>query len=142
MVSQVTIKESYLPIGRAKHSEEEKVFQIYSDMGSNDLLLCDIKLGIDRDQVIIPAHFQRADLIQSIWEHFKSTAEDPMTYLVQGLATDLDTLARFVLYYPLYERGEKLLQQQGVGALARPEEMFFSGVSREGYNGPRFRRIG
>jgi len=33
------------------------------------------------------------------------------------------------------------MKEQGAGCLARPEEMFFSDVERDGYKGPRFRRI-
>ena len=123
----------------AKHTEQERRYILSNHDG--DFLLRDINLTNQRI-VIIPPHFQRPEITITLWEHFKSTIEQPMTYLVRGLAVDVDRLERFVLYFPLYEQGRKLLQQQEVDFLVRPEEMFFSGVCRDGYNGPRFRRIG
>ena len=138
---EILIKEFYLPAGRAKHTEQEKVFQIYSDIRNNDLLLCDLQMEIDRECIIIPAHFQKPELTNTIWEHFKSAPKHLMMYLVHGLGIDLDHLERFVLYSPRYESGQQQMWNEGVTCLVRPEEMFFSEVIRDGYKGPRFRRI-
>lgn len=141
-VPEILIKDFYLPEGRAKHSERDKIFQIYSDTRNGDLLLCGLRVEIDRELVIIPAHFQRADLTNTVWEHFKSTAEHPMTYLVHGLGVSLDSFERYVLYSPQYESGQKLLWEQWADCLARPEGMFFSQIERDGYKGLRFKMIG
>lgn len=132
-VSRILIKESI-----AKHSELERRYVISNHKG--DYLLRDINLTNQRI-IVIPPYFQRADLTNTFWEHFKSTPEHRMTYLVRGLAVDVDRWERLVLYFPLYESGRRLLHQQEVDFLVRPEEMFFSGVERDGYKGPRFRQI-
>ena len=122
----------------AKHTEQERRYIISNHGG--DFLLRDITLTNQRIVIITP-RFQRPEITNTLWEHFKSTVERPMNYLVRGLAVDVDRLERFVLYFPLYEQGRKLLQEQDVDFLARPEEMFFSGVARDGYKGPRFRQL-
>lgn len=139
----ITIKELYPVVHIAKHTENQQRFVVYSDTRNNNLLLRDVLLAVDDQRTsIIPVSFQAPDLISTIWEHFKSTPEQPMTYEVHGLGVDLDNLKqKYVLYFPLYERGQQLMKEQGASCLARPEEMFFSDVERDGYKGPRFRRI-
>ncbi len=141
-VPEILLTELYLPVHRAKHSEEGRKFDVYVNSKTHDLLLVDIFL-FDRQLMIVPAHFQRDDLTNTFWEHFKSTSEHPMTYLVHGLGIDLEDLEqKYVIYSPQYESGKQSMKEQRVTCLARPEEMFFSGVNRDGYSGPRFRRIG
>jgi len=132
--STILIKE-YI----AKHSERERRYLISNHDGN--YLLRDVNLTNQRIMVI-PPRFQRPEITNTFWEHFKSASEQRMTYLVRGLAVDVDRWERLVLYFPLYEHGRQLLREQEADFLVRPEEMFFSGVSRDGYNGPRFRRIG
>ncbi|GEM_PF-4224655 len=125
----------------AKHTEEERQFVVhhYKD---GDFLLRDIFLPNDQRIFVISTRLQLPNITNTTWEHFKSTPEQPMTYVVHGLGIDLIDAKEYVLYSPQYQGGQKLMLEQQVDCLARPREMFFSGVSRDGYNGPRFRRIG
>ena len=106
------------------------------------MLLRDVLLAVDDRFTIVPVSFQASELTNTVWGHFKSTSEHQMIYQVHGLGVDLDDLRqKYVLYSPLYERGQQLLREQGASCLARQEEMFFSEVERGEYKGPRFRRI-
>ena len=137
----ILLKEP-LPLLFAKHTEEDLRFQVYP-YRTGDLLLCDIYSEHQGEKVmVIPPRILHLELANTIWEHFKSTSEHPMTYEVLGLGIDLDSSERYVLYSPQYEEGRKMLREQGVSCLARPEEMFFSEVERDEYKGPRFRKIG
>ncbi|MEK6940197.1 MAG: DUF1653 domain-containing protein [Nanoarchaeota archaeon] len=157
LVPEVLIGDLYRPIGRAKHTEEERIIQMYYNNKTGDILLQDVLIdgllprrwaGADKqrntvlDTIFIPPPFQKTELLLTRWENFKSTSEHPMTYIMHGIGVDINRLERFVLYSPRYESGQQLLREQGVKCLARPEEMFFSDVERDGYKGPRFRRIG
>lgn len=136
----VLITQLYTPIHLAKHSEQEdKKFIVYDYNG--DFLLRDQKLDLERKIITIPPRFQQPEITNTIWEHFKSTTKEPMTYQVYGLGMDLDRFERFVLYVPLYQNGQKRLEVEGANCLARPEKMFFSEVERDGYKGKRFRQI-
>jgi len=158
VVPEVRLEDIYEYKGKAKHTEEERIFQIYFHTDTRAIVLRDFMIGDslaqsrDRQpheryltnefvEAIIPSHPQATALAYTVWEHFKSTPEDLMTYMVHGIGASIDTLERFVLYSPRYERGQQLLREQGVTCLARPEEMFFSEIERDGYKGPRFRRI-
>jgi len=125
----------------AKHTEEERQFVVYP-YRKGDFLLRDVRLPQDHRMVtVIPPRYKHPEIYaNTVWEHFKSTPENPMTYLVHGRGIDLSDATRYVLYSPQYQRGRELMLEQQVDCLARPEEMFFSGVSRDGYNGPRFRK--
>ncbi len=138
----VKIFELYPRVHIAKHTENELKFAVYSNAINNDLLLRDILFAADPSFTIIPCHFQRPEITNTIWEHFKSTPECPLTYLVHGLGIDLEYLRqKYVLYSPLYESGQQLIKKQGVTCLARPQELFFGAVERDIYKGLRFRRI-
>lgn len=76
------------------------------------------------------------EIKRGVWEHFKSTPQNPKKYLVIGEAINSETHETLVLYVPLY--GEYRV-------IARPKEMFLSDVYRPDYNnylGPRFRYVG
>lgn len=138
----ISILEFYPVVYIAKHTENEQKFAVYSNVLNNDLLLRDVLLAADQRFTIIPGSFKRPELTNTVWEHFKSTSKHKMTYVVHGLGMDLDNLGqKYVLYSPRYESGKQQMKYEGVSCLARPQEMFFSNVERDGYNGPRFRRI-
>lgn len=59
--------------------------------------------------------------------HFKGNR-----YRLEDIAIDSETLEPVVVYRPLY--GESKLW-------VRPAKMFFENVSRDGYEGPRFRLV-
>lgn len=61
-----------------------------------------------------------------IYEHFKGRR-----YEVVGVARHSETAEDLVVYRPLYGEG---------GLWVRPLAMFLEPVSRDGYEGPRFRR--
>jgi len=97
----ITIKELYPVVHIAQHTENQQKFAVYSDTRNNNLLLRDVLLAVDVGFTIIPVHFQLPELTNTIWEHFKSTPERPMTYEVHGLGVDLDNLKqKYVLYFP------------------------------------------
>lgn len=132
-----------LPLLFAVHTEKDIRFQIYP-YGTGDLLLRDIDSEHHGERVlVIPSRSSSSspELANTVWEHFKSKLHDPMTYLVHGWGIDLDSSERYVVYSPLYERGQQRLREQGVSCMVRPEDMFFSQVDRDGYKGLRFRRI-
>ncbi len=138
----VKILELYPRVHIAKHTENELKFAAYSNAFNNDLLLRDMSFTPDSGFTIIPYHFQRPELNNTVWEHFKSTPECSLTYLVHGLGIDLEYLWQtYVLYSPLHESGQRLMKDEGVTCLARPQELFFGVVERDLYKGPRFRRI-
>ncbi len=138
----VTIKELFPVVHMAQHTENQQRFAVYSDIRNGNMLLRDVLLAVDDRFTIVPVSFQASELTNTVWGHFKSTSEHQMIYQVHGLGVDLDDLRqKYVLYSPLYERGQQLLREQGASCLARPEEMFFSEVERGEYKGPRFRRI-
>ena len=143
----VVLTKRYQIMHIAQHTEEEQKFVVYASPSSKDLLLHDLSLRetlltFSPETTILPVHFQLPEIIDTVWEHFKSKPEDRMTYLVHGFGVNLRNLSQeFVLYSPQYPRGQQLLQGQLATCLARPKEMFFSQVERDGYQGPRFRKI-
>ena len=143
-----TAETFFLPLYETQHTEQKQKFQVFINTLTSDFLLLDVTayyLGLTippSQRVSIPTRFQVAELTNTLWEHFKSTPEHPMTYEVLGLGIDLDNLKhKYVLYSPRYQSGFELMKKQGVTCLARPEQMFFGEVERDGYKGRRFRPI-
>lgn len=69
-----------------------------------------------------------------IYEHFKSTPDDPLLYRVERVIKTRIMLDRLVIYVPLYTEVEH--------KFARPLEMFSEIVEHEGRVVPRFRYCG
>lgn len=67
------------------------------------------------------------DIEPGIYEHFKG-----QRYEVFGIARHSETEEVFVLYRKLYD---------DYSYWVRPVEMFLGDVERDGYVGPRFRRV-
>ncbi len=73
-------------------------------------------------------------VLDGIYEHYKSTPEDPKYYLVFGVSENTETGECFVLYQPLCETEETLTP-------ARPLRVFTEDVDENGTNKPRFRYV-
>ncbi len=141
-IPDVRLLNKYDYIGKAKHTEEERILDMYKTE-SGAILLQDYMVDgflVRSKQVLLPPH-SHSELAFTIWEHFKSTPDEPKLYTMHGIGTDIYRLERLVLYTPRYESGLQRMREQGVSCLARPEAMFFSEVERDGYKGPRFKRI-
>lgn len=130
----------YTVVNIAQHTEKGQKFVVYSN-DTDHFLLRALELAGTDERVEIPTNTQFSDVMDTVWEHFKSKTDHPMTYLVHGVGVNVDDLEQFVLYSPRYAAGKLLMKEQGVTCLARPRLMFFSEVEREEYKGPRFRRI-
>ncbi len=70
-------------------------------------------------------------VLDGIYEHYKSTPDNPKYYLVFGVTENTETGECFVLYQPLYETEEKLNS-------ARPVRIFTEEVDDNETNKPRF----
>ncbi len=68
---------------------------------------------------------------EGVYEHFKSTPEDPKLYYVGKLVCQPDTGECLVLYIPLYETDDPVMS-------ARPVEVFTGAVQRDGEDVLRF----
>lgn len=69
-----------------------------------------------------------------IYEHFKSTSDQPLLYRVEKVLRTRVMLEQIVIYLPLYAEVEH--------KFARPLEMFSEMVEHEGRVVPRFRYRG
>lgn len=72
--------------------------------------------------------------LDGIYEHYKSTPEDPKYYQVSGVVENTETGECFVVYEPLYETDDQ-------PASARPLRMFTEEVEFDGSLMPRFRFV-
>lgn len=70
--------------------------------------------------------------LNGIYEHYKSTPDNPKLYYVGSVKRDIETGECLVVYCPLYESDEMLLS-------ARPLSMFTGSVDVDGEELPRFR---
>jgi len=73
-----------------------------------------------------------------VYEHYKSTPEDPKLYQVLAIAQHTETDEKFVVYIPLYTVPE----HTGLRVRVRPLEMFVETVSINGKTVPRFHYVG
>ena len=80
--------------------------------------------------------FKPSDILSldGIYEHYKSTPENPKYYRVSGVTENTETGEYFVLYEPLYETNDKHRP-------ARPLLMFTEEVEVDGRLRPRFRFV-
>jgi len=72
--------------------------------------------------------------IEGVYEHNKSTPEDSKLYYVGKLVCQPDTDECLVLYIPLYETDDLMVQ-------ARPIDMFMETIVRDGEEVYRFSRL-
>jgi hypothetical protein len=70
--------------------------------------------------------------LEGVYEHYKSTPEDPKLYRVEGVVRNIETDECFVVYHPLYETDEELPS-------ARPLSIFTGSATVNGEDVPRFR---
>lgn len=72
--------------------------------------------------------------LAGIYEHYKSSPDDPKFYEVDFAVQNTETGECFVIYGPLYEADETRLS-------ARPLSMFMDDVAVGGHSMPRFRLV-
>jgi hypothetical protein len=70
--------------------------------------------------------------LEGVYEHYKSTPDEPRYYRVERVVRNLETDECFVIYHPLYETGEELTP-------ARLLSIFTGSVVVNGEVYPRFR---
>lgn len=74
-------------------------------------------------------------LTPGVYEHYKTTEEEPKHYLVHGVVRHRYTGVQMVIYKPMYETEDNFPS-------ARPLDMFLEDVEHEGRVMPRFRYCG
>jgi len=79
-------------------------------------------------------------ITQGIYEHYKSTPEQPMLYQVLFLSHNESNLEILVNYVPLYHRYDELTKD-GISIWTRPLKDFESTVEYNGKTVPRFKLI-
>lgn len=73
-----------------------------------------------------------------VYEHYKSTPEDPRFYQVLGVARNTETDELYANYIPLYV----IPEHRGPRLQVRPLDMFLEEVEYKGQTKPRFKYIG
>jgi len=94
-------------------------------------------MDIDREKKAIERVFKSKVPPGSIWEHWKSTPDEPKQYLADGFVRSSETKRLEVRYWPLYLSEE---YSEGI-PWGRDVEEFLQVV--DGPNGkvPRYRRV-
>lgn len=78
---------------------------------------------------------------QGIYEHYKSTPEDPKYYQVLFLSHFEETGETMVHYQPLYFNDEGGVYDDGITVWTRTLENFCETVEWNGQTKPRFKRL-
>ena len=97
--------------GEVRHTETGEIIDVFSE----------------RYEVV-----EELDL-KGVYEHYKSTAEEPKLYYVAGVHRDIETGECLVIYFPLYDETGS---QETSG---RPLSVFTGSVEVDGEDVPRFR---
>lgn len=86
---------------------------------------------------VFDPHFETVEELDlsGVYEHYKSTPDDPKLYYVVSVKRNIDSGECLVVYFPLYET-----EDQGIPA--RPLSMFTGSVEVDGQEVPRFRYLG
>lgn len=77
-----------------------------------------------------------------LWIHYKHDSqglENNFSYEIIGLAVHTETEDILVCYKPLYE--SSFIQEKKVDYFVRPLSMWNDHIEKNGYSGPRFKKL-
>lgn len=122
-----------------QHTYEDALAR-YRDIAQ---LIKAIRLDHIESSIVTDQHI-RESVPSGIYEHFKSTPENPKFYSVLGAGRDVDHGSYRVGYwalYPPHTREFAFRQLVGPNPKTRKHDGFLNPVKRAGYEGPRFRLV-